>query len=168
MNVLTITLAVVGVAIAGGFFGIYGTLKQKLENDIKKKATSEMDIEKARFFISHGHMYWLDYKISNSEDTVKIRFLKQAISETEKGLGLIKDLKSDNAEDYLRKEIIKCSGRNNLSYYYYKLPEDEKLKGTDELADTYAKYVYNKISLFPDYRGTWTDTYNKIVLKQED
>jgi len=177
VNILTITLAILAIAIAGGFFGVYQSLRYKLENEIRDKVKSEMQIEKARFYISHGYMFWIDYQVSDSPPNVKIDYLKQAIKETEKGLGLIKDSKQNDVNNYYQKELVKCVGRNNLAYYYYELVQlraqqagvlqVDVPEGAAELAEEYAKYVYEKILLFPENKGSWTDTYKKVVLKEE-
>jgi hypothetical protein len=163
VNVLTITLGILGVAITGGFFGMYQFLAHRLENRIKEKARIEIQIEKARMYIGHGFMYWTDYTVSDSADDIKIKYLRQAIVETKRGLGIIEEHTIKIIDDY-RTEIIKCYGMNNLAYYYYTLPKKEQTEGTIKLAKDYATYVYNKILLFPEYRDSWTDTYNKVVL----
>lgn len=164
VDLLTIILTIIGISVSIGFFGVYKFLAREIQRKALAIAKVQIQMAKATLYIDHGYMYWTDYEVSNSEDEIKAKYLDQAIAETKKGLEIIQYLNVDT-NNLISKEEILCYAMNNLSFYYFTQSNYEQENGNKKLAEEYAKYVYDKIIMFPEYREEWTDTYNKVVLR---
>ena len=103
-----ITLGILSVVIAGGFFGIYQILFTKLEKNAEKKAYGIIQRQSARMFSHMSFVYWTDYKQS---DPKNMEYLGIAITLCERALKITSNLNSEISE----KVILDI--KNNLAYY---------------------------------------------------
>lgn len=157
-DLLTIILAIAGVGIAAGGYLVYRVLEGIIErraehiySDMRLADEAERFRSMAGERIHSGYTYWLFYKNTN-----QFSFLEQAITETERAYSRY----AVNLDEGERpNQLVICAIRNNLAYYYAERqrPEDKKL------ARDYAEYINNKISIFPESRETWEDTYNFVL-----
>ncbi len=152
-DLLTVVLAIAGLAIAAGGYLAFRVLSINIQKQALSAAETEMLRSSASSFIHIGYNQWVLYK--NKKNKI---YLEQAIDATERAY---KAYASKLNEHERENELIVCRIRNNLAYYYA-----EKQSPTDKkIARDYAKYIYERIQKFPEFREDWEDTYNFVQIK---
>lgn len=157
-DLLTIILAVAGVSIAAGGYLVYRVLEGIVERRAESKYSEMRSADEAQRLrstasidIQAGYTYWLFY-----QNTGNTAFRESAIQRTERAYFR----HAVNLDEEVRaNQLVLCIIKNNLAYYY----AERHRRKDRKISRDYAEYIYNKISIFPDKRDTWEDTYNFVM-----
>lgn len=148
------TIAVLFVAIiAASGLGIFCILSTRIQKQATSAAQTEMLKTTTALQSDIGWSYWINYQITKDPQC-----LDMAIQLAQAALTKADDLDKRQPEN----ELNICNFNNNLAYYLAERqrPEDK------EVARAYAKYIYERLSKFPEKdHKAWVDTY-KFVLKR--
>jgi hypothetical protein len=157
-DILTIILAILGLAIAMLGYGTYQIILHSAERKLgmwEAEFQNKMDIRYKDFllytnsmiYLNVGYSIWMIYKYDNKREQ-----LEHAIFVTQKAYLSVQKL--DEREK--RYELLKCEILNNLSYYL----AERKKEGDIELAKQYADFIMEKCkeNKYPDNCIQWKDT----------
>lgn len=171
-DILTIILAIAGVAIAALGYVIYLFMleqaqtsldkwekqvesrmkewEKQVNSSIKKREEEFLDYTTSMLFTNIGYIYWMNYGITRDK-----KQLGDAIGITERAYERLRTL--DEKEP--RNEVLKCEVMNNLGYYLAerKKPEDR------EFARECAEFIKKRIGKYPKKRKSWQHTYDHII-----
>jgi hypothetical protein len=145
-------------AIAGG--AIYWIIAYKVKRDVMSLARAQHHRTMATLSTESGYGYWRDYEDTKRKGKKKIKKLNQAIKRTN-GAYEYHARQLDEREP--ENEQLICWIRNNLAYYLAERKRCNKSEeGDDALAQECAKYIYKKISKYPEKKKDYTDTYHFV------
>jgi len=153
VNLLTIMLGILAIAVTGGIFAIYQILSHKFQEEAASKANKAIKANIANLYNSIGYMYWRDYEATKHN----AEYLEEAIQATRNGLAQCKDLDEEGNEELF------CRLRNNLaSYLIYRNPNQE---GDKEVVEDCVRYVRSKLSKYPEHQDDCSDTIKEANKK---
>lgn len=162
-ELLTITLTLMGLAIAAFGLGAYRILQDALRKDVLELARKQSSRHAAATLATAGYAFWSIYVASKKTEVsalVSARYLtKQALDIAAK----MDDTEREDGE--LKNEKLICYIRNNLGYYLAELKDREGKEleaGDDGEAKICVKYLQERAHRYPVELGDWQDTWAHI------
>lgn len=153
-DILTIVMAVAGVAIAAGGYLLYRLISEQVQGKAALTAKEEGQKSVARVLTLEGFFRWKDYKRAGQTLT-NFDYVEWGIEVTKDAHEFIKGL-DERKEDV---ETLLCNIRNNLAYY---IAEGKKYgiaqKGDKELVMACTSYIRQRILKYPKYADEWAET----------
>lgn len=160
-DILTIVIAIAGVAIAAGGYLVYRLISERAEARVVAAASSAVNTEilatTAHSLAISGYIFWVEYELNEQKrPNPNSPWLRNAISLTQLAW-----------EEYGKKlderkyERLICGIKNNLAFYL----AERGCTDDRDTALTFAQYIHEREPNYPRDAPIWLNTYTFVMKK---